>query len=160
MRIYVAGPSAIEPACHKLIQALVAAGVTITHDWTAEIRAHVAKHETTSCRTLDEPEKTRIAITDIAAVKSAEMVVLVYDDEVKMLGSWVELGAALGLGIPVLVAVWNESGTQPGNHTLPLWLHHPGVTVHRSLDWPGDVVSCVLAERWVRGKWNQPKELR
>lgn len=94
LRVYVAGGSAERAIVQPLLTALRAGGCVITHDWTV-------------CEGYDRPsepeERQDWARQDLDGVRSAEIVWLVAP-EGKSEGSATELGAALALGLRVLVS--------------------------------------------------------
>lgn len=103
LRVYVAG-AAVErheraiPAMATLREA----GITITHDWTVSM-VDVGSADRSEA---DVPEEVRqrCAMEDAAGVSSADVVLLLAPNERGSSGAWVELGLAVGYGIPVLVA--------------------------------------------------------
>lgn len=88
MRCYVAGkygPSTIARV-REVHAALVAAGHTITYDWTT-----------------DEVAGPTQAINDMTGVLTADVFVLIAEEDVAYCGAVAELGMALASGIPVYV---------------------------------------------------------
>jgi hypothetical protein len=103
LRVYVAG--AVVERHERAIpamQALRAAGITITHDWTESI-VDVGSAERSEA---DVPEdiRYRAALDDASGVRAADVVLLLAPSERGSSGAWVELGLAIGFGVPVLAA--------------------------------------------------------
>jgi nucleoside 2-deoxyribosyltransferase len=96
LKVYVAGASAERHTrARPAIQALRAAGVQVTHDWTFDPG-------------FSAPRATRqmgrdAALRDLAGVGAAD-VLLFLSPRVPSRGAWVELGYALARGIDVVVA--------------------------------------------------------
>lgn len=89
MRIYVAGKWAPDTITRvREVQAeLIAAGHQITYDWTTD--------------TL--PLSSQQAINDLHGVLGADVFVLVAEQDVPYCGALVELGMAIGAGLPTYV---------------------------------------------------------
>jgi len=87
MQIYVATKFSGMARAHHFMRMLEAHGHTITHDWT----------------TLEHHNRPRVqcAADDLRGVKEADALVLLQVDAMR--GAWIETGAALVLGKPVLV---------------------------------------------------------
>lgn len=100
LRVYVAGASAdMEPARHAM-QRLREAGATITEDWIAAIeRAGNANS------LADEVPARKAACDDLKAVRTADVVWIITPTErTHGCGLWIELGAALAYGVPVVIS--------------------------------------------------------
>lgn len=96
MKLYVAAPTAFMDDADALMVRLYNADHTITHDWTKAVRA---------ARNGGTPEVRReSAIADLNGVKAADAVVALHPTA-NGRGVYCEIGAALGLGKPVL---WYE----------------------------------------------------
>lgn len=104
LAVYVAGPSAEIARCEAMIEALRAEGIRVTHDWPAVMRGHA--------RPDGELEPSILAAeaeADLEGVRSADLVIVLTHERWTAgpgtsAGAMLEAGAALGLGIPVLVA--------------------------------------------------------
>lgn len=98
MNVYVA--SAFQDfertrAAHK---ALRDAGITVTHDWTQYVERYPNDDA-------PDAEKPVHAKEDVDGVRSADVVlVLTPEDKTRGAGVWIEMGAALALDIPVVIA--------------------------------------------------------
>ena len=103
MRIYVATKWERRDRAKGLIQQLIAAGHTITYDWTAQ-----------------EQDSPRQAVADLHGVATADVVVILAEEDLPYRGTYVELGVALALDIPVWLI----------GHGLDqcLFVHHPHIT--------------------------------
>lgn len=103
LRVYVAGAS-VERAERAIpaIRMLREAGVAITHDWTVDIDE--AAGAANSDADVPEEVRHRCAMEDARGVSTADYVLLLAPNERGSSGAWVELGLAIGLGVPVLVA--------------------------------------------------------
>lgn len=105
--IYVAGASAEADFVSECIGRLMGAGMHITFDWTAPVRA--ARAAGKADRDLVEHERARHAFTDLDAVHRAEFFWLVLPSNASH-GCWVELGAALAhRKIVVVSGDWRRS---------------------------------------------------
>lgn len=94
MRLYVATAYANREEAQRVIAVLTARGHTITHDWTTQTLDGVPPAEHRAF--LD-----RCGRHDFAGVVSADAVVLLAD--ARMRDARIEMGIALGVGIPVFV---------------------------------------------------------
>ena len=100
LRVYVAGASAdMEPA-RRAMEQVREAGATITEDWiTAIERAGNANS------LADEASARKAACDDLKAVRTADVVWITTPIErAHGCGLWVELGAALAYGVPVVIS--------------------------------------------------------
>jgi nucleoside 2-deoxyribosyltransferase len=86
MKIYVAGKWEDWERVRRVQDALKERGHTITHDWTREA---VSEH----------PREK--AILDVRAASEADAVVAVLEQDLQYRGTYVEIGVALGKGVPV-----------------------------------------------------------
>lgn len=101
MRAYVAASSREIPRARAAMDALRAAGVRITHDWIPSVEAAFAAGITEA--KADDARAYEAASADMRGVVTADVLVfLAPTDTSKM--AWSELGAALALGIPCVVA--------------------------------------------------------
>jgi len=91
MKIYVAGASAQIGYIESIIAKLRAAGHTITHDWTVDVRAagnNASPDDEALCR--------RAALADLRGVVDSDLTWVVQPDgQSTSTGAWVELGAAI-----------------------------------------------------------------
>ena len=95
MRIYVAGKFEEKEAVRAVQASCRAMGWKITHDWTHEVGLPAGS-------TADEVQRfhARCALEDLRGAISADVVVVLLHPAGK--GLWVELGAALAMGVPVI----------------------------------------------------------
>ena len=84
--LYVAGSWSDRDRVREVMLALICQGHTITYDWTQV-----------------EQSSTIQAQHDKRGVERADALVLVMEKEYIYRGAWVEMGIAVGLGIPVFV---------------------------------------------------------
>lgn len=99
MRVYVAGATAdMEPA--RRAMALVRdAGLEITHDWVTDVEKEGNAND------FDKERATQIARTDLRALRTAHVVwVTTTEKKGDGCGLWIELGAALAYGVPVVIS--------------------------------------------------------
>ncbi len=119
MKIYVAGKWEERNICKGVMAALEDSGCKITHDWTAS----------------DEKENlAQSALDDINGVKNADVLVFIAIEGHHYRGSFVEMGAALALGKPVIVV-----GAATDVETC-IFINHPLVT---RVDGLGDIIPCL-----------------
>lgn len=108
--VYVACASAEIARAERVIRLLTESGVAVTFDWPAHMRR---VEGTTLTREIAEQS----ADADLDGVKRASVVLLLEpglvekwsrgvreDQQIRTTGAWSEIGAALALGIPVVVA--------------------------------------------------------
>jgi hypothetical protein len=96
--IYVAGSSKEAVKIAGYMQRLRDMGWTVTHDWTVPVlEAKVADGD------LSDHERIRLAVDDSWGVRTAGYFWLVIP-ETGSLGSWVELGIAIGLRCTIIVS--------------------------------------------------------
>jgi hypothetical protein len=84
MRIYVASKFENQARVQEVMAQLVAAGHEITYDWTRNAQVSAGQ-----------------ALADVEGVLDAEAFVLIVEKELPYCGALVELGIALGAGIPI-----------------------------------------------------------
>jgi len=97
LRIYVAGSSKDIDRCERAITQCREAGMIITEDWVATMRASPPDH------LLDEERILAAAIADIRGVESADVVWLLAPPASKpSAGCWAEMDRALTRRIPVV----------------------------------------------------------
>jgi hypothetical protein len=98
MKIYLAGASAEIADIEAIIAKLKAAGHTITHDWTVDVRA-----AGNNASPDDDEVRVRAALADLRGVVTSDLT-WVRQPENASTGSWCELGAAAVMkegGFPV-----------------------------------------------------------
>lgn len=134
-RFYVGTGLARAAEAQRVAQQLKADGWTHTYDWTV--------HGSVAARSpADWPE---IAAKEINGVTEADVAVILLPGG---RGTHAELGAALGMNIPVVLVASQEDlfeaptfpGSKPG---FCLFHHHPGITLVR----PGDNAALLRAVR-------------
>ena len=90
MKIYVAGASKEIDLIEQFIAKLKAAGHTITHDWTVDVRREGGGSPN------DPTVRRTCALQDLKAVEECDLFWLVKPAETSTsTGAWVELGCAL-----------------------------------------------------------------
>lgn len=101
-RLYVASAFAERARAAAAVEEAKALGFSVPRDWTLDVDlkgAHAIE---------------RAALANLKGVREADrLIVLLPEDPQSTLGLWVELGAALGSGVPVVLV-----STQPAR-TLP-----------------------------------------
>lgn len=112
MRLYIAAPTGYVGTVERLRDDLVAAGHMISHDWTLEVR------ERDRGRLI--ATRSEIAATDLRGVFTADALIALFMSDGAR-GAYVEVGAALARGIPVL---WIERDAS--DHCV--FQSHPGVS--------------------------------
>lgn len=121
---------------NQVRDALTSRGYQITYDWTA----HGSLKD-------EGPEALRTAaVEEIRGVQQAQFVLALLPAG---RGTHVEIGAALGAGIPVVAFTAEREkhlGAGPGTSAF---YHHPGVTM---MEWPlcGPETAAELADAWWR----------
>lgn len=107
MNFYVSGKLGDTGITKAVMEALKEAGHKITLDWTTipQLKPYDINAEASPAAAIDEAN----------AVKEADVLVMIPHD--KGIGMYVELGIALGFGIPVRVIVLGPSRT--------IFFHHP-----------------------------------
>ena len=107
MICYLAGAFSERPRVRAMMARLREAGITISHDWTADPPPGV-----TSDAELTSEQRLKLAHEDLDGVILAEVVWLLAPTERGSCGSWVEFGHALGRsGITTIVSgpEWRRS---------------------------------------------------
>jgi hypothetical protein len=112
VRVYVASKFEEKEYVAELYEWLREDGHVITHDWTGEDDAGKSGAEL-------DTYHTKCARQDVDGVMEAEAVVLLPHDRGK--GLYVEMGIAIGLGLPIVC--WKYDGTLPEC----IFLKHPDV---------------------------------
>jgi hypothetical protein len=112
MKVFVSGKVGDSEVVEELGKELRSLGHEITFDWTTI--DHLRPYETNAEASTDAAE------LEIEGVRSAEVLVLVA--HARGVGMYVELGAALALGKPVLALVSGEAPT--------MFLFHPQVRIY------------------------------
>lgn len=107
MKFFVSGKVGDESNARKLMSLLRHAGHEITFDWTSI--AHLRPYEQNARASREA------ALLETHGVKEADVLVIVVHD--MGVGMFVELGIAIGAGIPVRVVTSQESPT--------MFFHHP-----------------------------------
>ena len=103
MKIYVAGKWTSRDKARARMRILENLGHEITHDWT---------------QSAEDPNYPELAITDVNAVKSCDVLWLIL--EKGMEGAWVEVGIAIGAGKPVYVEFSGEESLGLGTKIVPV----------------------------------------
>lgn len=106
MRIYISGKWADRDQVQNYMVRLAKAGHTITEDWTQH-------HHPPS---FDEAQ--RYAMADILGIKNCDAIVVIFERNYRYRGSFIEIGAALALGKPVLILGDKELDSTLLNHFL------------------------------------------
>lgn len=86
MRVYVAGKWELRDRVQTIMHDLTLFRHVITYDWTVV-----------------EQESSTQAVKDAEGVQTADVLVLIAEEDVPYAGALVELGIAIGCGIPVFV---------------------------------------------------------
>lgn len=122
MKVFVSGKTGREQETRALMTALEQNGHVVTFDWTTLPHLRPYADHTAEAR--------EAAIQELQGVLAAEVLVVLADE--RGVGMYVELGAALALGKPVVAISEGESRT--------MFMHHPLVRCVRTLD---DVLPAV-----------------
>jgi len=96
IRIYVAAPWAKWREARAMMDAIEAAGHIVAHDWTVDAANGLPGVPTGEAA-------TKAATDDLRGVALAHAMILLTFDDAPGSGCWVEVGYALGRGIPVVV---------------------------------------------------------
>ena len=107
MKFFVSGKVGNENDAKKLMHLLREAGPEITFDWTTI--PHLRPYDVNVRASRDA------AILESRGVKDADVLIIIADE--RGVGMFVELGIAIGLGIPIRVITDQESRT--------MFFHHP-----------------------------------
>lgn len=118
MKFYVAGKLGEEGTVEFLLDVLRGSGHEITFDWT----------QTPHLRPFEKNVKaiTTCAVAECRGVKEADIMIMFCHD--KGVGMFVELGVALGNGIPVRVIMDHDKPARTG------FLYHPLIKRVSSVD--------------------------
>lgn len=116
MKFFVSGKIGDETTAQQVMNALKDAGHTISFDWTS-IR-HLKPYDQ------NVSESREAAVLEARAVKDADVLVVAAHD--KGVGMYVELGIAIGAGVPVRVISADVSRT--------MFFHHPLVRIVNAVD--------------------------
>lgn len=117
MKFFVSGKVGNDNIAKSLMKALKDAGHEITFDWTSI--EHLRPYDKNAARSREA------AISENCGVKNADVLVIIAHD--KGVGMYVELGIAIGVGIPVRVVTKNEE-------SRTMFFHHPLVRKVNSID--------------------------
>lgn len=103
MKVYVAGASAEADMIALYMDRLRAAGLEITHDWVAGLKANIAAGKPDAL--LSAEERAQYAETDLDAIAEADVFWLLAPENAST-GAWVELGYALSYqdGLSIVVS--------------------------------------------------------
>jgi nucleoside 2-deoxyribosyltransferase len=101
MKIYVAASSRELPRVRRVMSELRAAGYVITHDWVPGVEAAMERGITEA--KADDTHAFAAAHADLQGVADANCLVFLAPTESSKM-AWSELGYALALNIPVVVA--------------------------------------------------------
>ena len=116
MKLFVSGKVGEEGATRSIAATLQAAGHELTLDWTQ--LPHLKPY-------MDHQiESKRAALQEATAVRDADALVVMADRCGK--GMYVELGIALGAGVPVVVVTSDPE--------ITMFFQHPNVALVRTLD--------------------------
>jgi hypothetical protein len=129
MNIYVAGTSKRTDLANEVMNILRGKGHTITLDWTVDI-ANEAE--------MSADELAARAAKSISGVCKAEAFVLLITKEMRSVGSMIEIGAALGNDIPVLVAELEEGFDHFFSYHPLVWRAHSLTGIVMQLEAMGD----------------------
>jgi hypothetical protein len=116
MKFFVSGKVGDDATTKTVMKALENAGHEITFDWTTIEHLKPYDKNATASR--------EAAISESSGVKNADVLVIIAHD--KGVGMYVELGIAIGVGIPIRVVTKTESRT--------MFFHHPLVKKVSSID--------------------------
>ena len=116
MKFFVSGKVGVERDVRAAMKALKDAGHEITFDWTTIDRLRPYDENAEASR--------EAALKEIRSVEDADVLIILAHD--RGVGMYVELGIAIGSGIPVRVVTDVESRT--------MFFHHPLVKKVDSLE--------------------------
>jgi len=116
MKFFVSGKVGVEGDVRAAMKALKDAGHEITFDWTTIDRLRPYDKNAAASR--------EAAIKESRGVEDADVLIIIAHDQ--GIGMYVELGIAIGSGIPIRVVTTAESRT--------MFFHHPLVKKVDSLD--------------------------
>lgn len=101
--IYVAGASTEVDKIASYVAELRRAGLSITHDWTAQVQ--LARAAGKSDKDYTQGERNKFAWDDMHGVLSARFLWLVLPEvSARSVGAWVELGAAVASDKTIIVS--------------------------------------------------------
>jgi hypothetical protein len=107
MKFFVSGKVGVESDVRSVMKAIREAGHEITFDWTTIDHLRPYDENATACRDA--------ALKESLGVKDADVLIVISHD--RGVGMYVELGIAIGCGVPVRVVTNVESRT--------MFFHHP-----------------------------------
>ena len=116
MKFFVSGKIGVEHNANAAMTALKNAGHEITFDWTSI--SHLRPYD------LNSSASREAAIKESRGIKDADVLVVMAHD--KGVGMYVELGIAIGCGVPVRVVTDADSRT--------MFFHHPLVKKVSSIE--------------------------
>ena len=96
MKVFVSGQIGDVDNVRSVQKAIIAAGHTITHDWTTN-ETGVGMLGSRESKLANAKEATRRAINDINGVMNADAYVICTDNQNSGKGMYVELGAAIAM---------------------------------------------------------------
>lgn len=134
MKLYLASGLQNRDTVAQIAQDLRELGHVITYDWTAHGSVQDASYE----------EKAAVAQAEVGGAISAEMVVAILPGG---RGTHVEIGAALGAGIPVVVVYQQVEDLKIGGIDC-VFYSHPGVFLLEWLAVPASHVPLVEGLPW------------
>ena len=116
MKFFVSGKVGVEEKAKEAMQKLLRAGHEITFDWTTLGRLKPYRLNSSASR--------EAAIKESRGILDAEVLVIIA--HIQGVGMYVELGIAIGAGIPVRIVTSTESRS--------VFFHHPLVKLVDSLE--------------------------
>jgi len=116
MKFFVSGKISVEEDAREAMKAIREAGHEITFDWTTIEHLRPYDKNATACRDA--------AVRETRGVEEADLLIVLAHD--RGVGMYVELGIAIGSGVPVRVVTNVESRT--------MFFHHPLVKRVSSLE--------------------------
>ena len=116
MKFFVSGKVGSDNDAKKLMDLLRTAGHEITFDWTTI--SHLRPYD------VNVAASREAAVLEASGVKEADVLIIVADD--RGVGMFVELGIAIGVGIPVRIINNKESRS--------MFFHHPLVKQVKDMD--------------------------
>ena len=116
MKFFVSGKVGDDNITKMVMEALKNAGHEITFDWTTI--KHLRPYDKNAAASRDA------AVSESRGVKNADVLIIIAHD--KGIGMYVELGIAIGVGLPIRVVTKVESRT--------MFFHHPLVKKVNTID--------------------------
>jgi len=116
MKFFVSGKVGVEGDAREAVKALQEAGHEITFDWTTIEHLRPYDENATASR--------EAAVKESRGVQDADVLIVLAHD--RGVGMYVELGIAIGSGVPVRVVTNGESRT--------MFFHHPLVSKVQRLE--------------------------